>query len=480
MTTRESPPPDRRFLETLWHALGGDPAALDRVTFTGAGGLPAVYPVTDLAVASVAAAGLALAGLMGAGLMGAGLMGAGLTGADTVVADRRLASVWFGYALRPQGWELPPVWDAVAGDYLAADGWIRLHTNAPHHRAAALAVLSVPAERAAVARAVAAWSATALETAVVAAGGCAAAMRDAAAWAAHPQGRAVAAAPLLSLDEAGQGASQGAAEGRARWRPDPARPLAGVKVLDLTRVLAGPTATRFLAGCGAQVLRIDPPDWEEPALAPDMTLGKRCARLNLRDAGDLATFRRLLAQADVLVHGYRPDALAGLGLDADSRRALNPGLVDICLDAYGWTGPWAGRRGFDSLVQMSCGIADAGMRLLGRDRPTPLPVQALDHATGYILAAMALRGLAHRRDTGRGVVGRTSLAATARLLMEGGAGRGDAPPLAPETDADFNPVPERTVWGPARRLRPPVAVAGTPLAWDLPASPLGSAAADWG
>ncbi|MEE3625176.1 CoA transferase [Nitrospirillum sp. BR 11752] len=477
MTTPDTaahPTPDRRFLATLWHALGGDPAALDRVTFIGAGSLPAVYPVTDLAVASVAAAGLALAGLTGAGLTGAGL-----TGADAVVADRRLASAWFGYALRPLGWELPPVWDAVAGDYRAADGSIRLHTNAPHHRAAALSVLSVPAERAAVARAVAAWPATELETAVVAAGGCAAAMRDAAAWAAHPQGRAVAAAPLLSLDEAGQGTGQGG----GAWRPNPARPLAGIRVLDLTRVLAGPTATRFLAGCGAQVLRIDPPDWEEPALAPDMTLGKRCARLNLRAADDLATLRRLLAGADVLVHGYRPDALARLGLDADSRRALNPGLVDICLDAYGWTGPWAGRRGFDSLVQMSCGIAEAGMRLLDRDRPrdrpTPLPVQALDHATGYILAAMALRGLARRRETGRGMVGRTSLAATARLLMEGGAGRLDAPPLAPETDADFNPVVEQTTWGPARRLRPPVAVAGAPLAWDRPASPLGSASAAW-
>ncbi|TWB30807.1 CoA transferase [Nitrospirillum bahiense] len=448
--------PGHHFLKTIWQALGGAADAPDRVRFTGAGSLPSVFAVSDLAVSSVAAAGLALAEL---------------AGADGVVADRRLSSAWFGYALRPQGWDLPPAWDAVAGDYRAADGWIRLHTNAPHHRAAALSVLGVLAERAAVARAVSGWAAGDLEAAVVAAGGCAAEMRSASAWADHPQGRAVAASPLLTLETAGQGARD--------WRPDATRPLAGIRVLDLTRILAGPTATRFLAGCGAQVLRIDPPGWAEPNLEPDMTLGKRCARLDLRRADDVATLKRLLAQADVLVHGYRPDALARLGLDADGRRALNPGLVDVCLDAYGWDGPWAGRRGFDSLVQMSAGIAEAGMRLRGRDKPTPLPVQALDHATGYILAAMALRGLAHRARTGQGTVGRTALASTARLLLDGGAGGTDATPLAPETDADFNPALEQTGWGPARRLAPPVMVAGAPLAWNRPAGPLGSALAIW-
>ncbi|WP_199902497.1 CoA transferase [Azospirillum sp. B4] len=409
--------PDRHFLETLWRALDGAPDAPARVAFTGAGDLPSVFPVSDLAVAAVAVAGLALSELLGAEP----------GKAPAVTADRRLASFWFGWSLRPRGWDLPSPWDAVAGDYAAADGWIRLHTNAPHHRAAALSVLGVAAERAAVARAVAGWRAGELEAAVVAAGGCAAEMRGADAWAAHPQGRAVATTPLLTLDGVGEAAGQGAVPD---WPLDPARPLAGIRVLDLTRVLAGPVATRFLAGYGAQVLRIDPPDWDEPALVAEVTPGKRCARLNLRQATDRAVFERLLAQADVLVHGYRPDALARLGLDAARRRSLNPGLVDICLDAYGWDGPWAGRRGFDSLVQMSCGIAEAGMRLLGRDRPTPLPVQALDHATGYILAAMALRGLALRRRTGQGVQGRTALAATARLLMAGGARATDAPPPA--------------------------------------------------
>ncbi len=146
----------------------------------------------------------------------------------------------------------------------------------------------------------------------------------------------------------------------SRWAPRPGRALAGLRVLDLTRVLAGPVATRFLAGFGADVVRIDPPGWDEPALEPEVTLGKSCARLDLRRDADRATFERLLSGADVLVHGYRPGALDGLGYGAAARQSLAPGLVEVCLDAYGWTGPWAGRRGFDSLVQMSCGIAQAG------------------------------------------------------------------------------------------------------------------------
>ena len=233
---------------------------------------------------------------------------------------------------------------------------------------------------------------------------------------------------------------------------DPARPLAGLRVLDLTRVLAGPVATRFLAGFGAEVLRVDPPDWDEPGVVPDVTLGKRCARLDARTADGHARLCELLAEADVLVHGYRPGALDGLGLTPARRQAIRPGLVDVSLDAYGWTGPWTGRRGFDSLVQMSSGIADAGMRRFGTDKPTPLPVQALDHGTGYILAASVLRGLALRRDTGRGQIARASLARTAALLAASGPGDADGELRGPEA-ADFADDAEQTAWGPMRRLR---------------------------
>jgi crotonobetainyl-CoA:carnitine CoA-transferase CaiB-like acyl-CoA transferase len=205
--------------------------------------------------------------------------------------------MWFGMTVRPQDWTLPPLWDPVAGDYAAADGWIRLHTNAPNHRAIALDVLGAPFEKAAVAAAVARWNADALETAIVERGGAAATMRSIDAWRAHPQGAAVAREPLVSLE-------RHASDTPAAWNVAPERPLDGIRVLDLTRVLAGPVATRFLAGYGADVLRIDPLDWDEASLAPEVTLGKRCARLDLRTRAGVATFEALLAQADVEITAW--------------------------------------------------------------------------------------------------------------------------------------------------------------------------------
>jgi len=379
--------------------------------------------------------------------------------------------MWFGFSLRPDGWKLPAPWDPIAGDYPTRDGWVRLHTNAPHHRDVALAVLGVPPNKDDVTRTVAHWNAVELETAVVMAGGCAAAMHSLAEWRAHAQGQAVAMEPLVSA-RATDGAEPPA------WTVPRARPLTGVRVLDLTRVLAGPVATRFLAGFGADVLRIDPPWWDEAALVPEVTLGKRCAHLDLRTPAGRQQFERLLGAADVLVHGYRPGALDRLGLDAQRRREIRPGLVDVSLDAYGWTGPWSGRRGFDSLVQMSAGIAAAGMEQLQRDRPTPLPVQALDHAAGYLLAAAAVRGLTERLASNRGTQARTSLARVAALLTSrppGPAGE----PLAPEVSADRSPALEHTAWGPAYRLQPPAIVDGAPMTWSQAAGELGRAEATW-
>ena len=450
------------YLQEIWQALRGDPAHLARLAVTARGALPSVFCVTDLATATIGAASLAIAQLA-----------ASRTGSFAAVqVDRRLASFWFRASLRPLGWSMPPAFDEVAGDYQAADGWIRLHTNAPHHRDAAMAALKTPADRKAVERAVAHWDATALETAIVANKGCAAAMRTLAQWSEHPQGRAVAAEPLLH-----QASFSG--DEKPQWPLPAGRPLHGIRVLDLTRILAGPVATRFLAAFGAEVLRIDPYGWEERNTVPEVVLGKRCARLDLKTSEGRQTLEGLLVQADVFVHGYRPNALADLGLDPARRRHLNPGLVDIGLDAYGWTGPWSGRRGFDSLIQMSAGIAEAGMRATGRERPTPLPVQAIDHATGYLLAAAAVRGLSERLQTGRGFEARASLARTAHLLISGGPQPGDCEPLAPKQDDDLCATIEQTGWGPAHRIRPPASIEGLPMWWELPARQLGSSPPAW-
>ncbi|MET1044482.1 MAG: CoA transferase [Microbacteriaceae bacterium] len=444
----------------LSEILGGQPST--EVIITGDGALPSVFSVTELATASVAAAGVAVSELLAAA-----------DGHDRLVTvDRRLASMWFASSLRPQGWEPPPPWDVIAGDYRAADGWIRLHTNAAAHREAALAVLGAPADRDRVSSAVAGWKADDLESAVVAAGGCAATMHSLEQWQSSPPGRSVAAEPLIQWEETGD------ARAARPLRLDPARPLAGVRVLDLTRVLAGPVATRFLALLGADVLRIDPPWWEEPGVVPDVMLGKRSARLDLHEPENRDRILALLAEADVLVHGYRPGALDSLDLGHAVRLNAAPGAIEVSLDAYGWTGPWAGRRGFDSLVQMSAGIADAGMRGFGRDNPTPLPVQALDHAAGYLMAHAAIRALATRHTTGRGSRALLSLARTAHLLTSQGTAQPGSPFRA-EDERDVAPAVEHTSWGPARRLLPPLSIDGVDIRADLPARSLGSDSANW-
>jgi crotonobetainyl-CoA:carnitine CoA-transferase CaiB-like acyl-CoA transferase len=430
------------------------------IPFTSSGALPSAFAVTDLACVSMAVAGQAASELLHQ-----------QTGRlPDLEVDRRLASFWFATSIRPLGWSVPPLWDPIAGDYATRDGWIRLHTNAPHHRAAAESVLGACTDRAAMADKVARWAKSDLEQAVVDAGGCAAEMRTWEQWQVHPQGQAVNAEPLIQF-------ANHPSRSRQPWTGSVARPLAGIKVLDLTRVLAGPIASRFLAGLGADVLRIDPPTWNEPGVVPEVTLGKRCARLDLNDKSDRAVFECLLKDADILLHGYRADALERLGLGMYERRQLNPDLIDVCLNAYGWSGPWQNRRGFDSLVQMSSGIAEAGMRWKQSEKPTPLPAQSLDHATGYLMAASAIRLLAQRLSDGIGGSARLSLARTARLLIEHGAGTSEA--LRAEDEQDQGLMVEQTPWGPAHRLQAPLKITGTPLQWTLPATELGSHPAQW-
>jgi hypothetical protein len=359
-----------------------------------------VYDVLRLASGSVrdaldAAADLAVA-------RGAPAPEIGLTDEDVVAAfesERRL---------RAPGLEGVSGFAELSRFAQTADGWIRTHGNYPHHRDALLRVLG-PDDPLAAARA---WRAVELEDAIVAAGGCAAAVRTAGEWAATPQGE--------SAGQKGQTPLSGQ-KGQtplSAVRPLPALagdalPAAGIHVLDLTRVIAGPVGTRYLGALGADVLRIDPPGIPElPLHVADGVVGKRLIERDLR-ADPLR--EEELDGFDVLVHGYRPGALAKLGLSGDALADRHPHLTVVQLSAWGTRGPWGTRRGFDSLVQAATGIADA---LRGDDgAPGALPVQALDHATGYRIAATALRGLARRaRGEGAGHA-ELALAQTAADLM---------------------------------------------------------------
>lgn len=413
-----------------------------------------IFAVSDLAAYSMLSAALALRQY------------AGLHHTASIKIDKSLAYFWFHQSVEPIGWDMSPVWDDLAGDYPAQNGFVRLHTNAAHHKSAAILALGAKS-RAQIAAIIAKMEAVNVENKLVSANGAASMMMSCDQWAKHPQGLVVASEPLIAkhLSETAVTSPP-----MARKR-NQSRPLTGIKVLDLTRIIAGPVATRFLAAYGADVLRIDPPGWSEGDYIVDLNIGKRCATLDLQTPLGKAKLRELITQADILVHGYRTDALDRIGLGASERRKLNIALIDVALNAYGWQGPWKNRRGFDSLVQMSAGIADFGMRSTGHDQPRPLSVQALDHATGYLMAASAIRGLSYLRDNGYGSSWRLSLAATADFLKNFQYAQ-FAKLTRPIERSDYQIAIEHTDLGPVQRLKWPIKIDDMDQSWDQPATRL--------
>lgn len=355
------------------------------------------------------------------------------------------------------------------------DGWIRTHANYRWHRAALLDVLGVDAEVDLVASAVLERGSAELEEATFAAGGVAAAVRSAAAWDASEQGRSLARSPLVARASSGDAA--------ARSRPVGPLPASGIRVLDLTRVIAGPVCTRFLAACGADVLRLDSPSW--PDLAPgapgDTLLGKRSALVDFASPEGSAELHELLDGADLVVCGYRPGALERFGLGADELAERHPGIVAVYLAAWGHGGPWGERRGFDSVVQAATGIAAAESP--GDGAPGALPCQLLDHGTGYLAAAAALDGLRCQAHDGGTPVRRLSLARTARWLLA----CGEAPESSPEPDVSVGPdldgvatVTLDSARGPITAVPPPGRFGRDPLTWPGRQLGYGQDVAEWG
>lgn len=336
----------------------------------------------------------------------------------------------------------------VSGNYATADGWIRLHTNLQAHLEATLRVLGTAAQRSEVARATAGWTSVDLEEAVIAAGGVAGAMRTLEGWRAHPQAAAVRGLPLVGRrDLAASPRDPGTRAARSPRRLD------GIRVLDLTRVIAGPIAGRFLASYGADVLRVDPPLDDGPVVEIDTSVGKRRTSLDLRDPTDRRAFEALLAEADVLLSAFRPGALDGLGYDPARLQSIRPGLVVGRLSAYGGVGPWHDRRGFDSVVQVVTGIAHT-CSFTSDDGPGALPAQALDHATGYLLAAGVVAGLVHRQRTGNGQQIDVALARTGDWLRSLGMVPGRPGRSPSEQDAaPYLTTRSDTHWGPMRHVR---------------------------
>lgn len=455
-------------LAQLWSALGQPADALSRVTLTGAAALPSSFAVNTLAQSVIAASALAAAQVDTLRTRRQ----------QTVSVDMRHAALEFRSEryFRVDGQLPPEPWDKIAGIYRCGDGrWVRLHTNFPHHRDGVLKLLGCAYDRDAVAAALSQWKAEAFEEAAAQVGMVVAAARTFDEWDRHPQGMAVAGQPLMTIERIGDAPPEPLAA-----HAD-GRPLSGVRVLDVTRVIAGPVCGRTLAAHGADVLLVTAPHLPAiPSLVVDTGRGKRSAQLDLRDAADTAQLRTLLRDADVFVQGYRPGGVATLGFSPEQAAAARPGIVYVSLCAYGYEGPWANRRGFDSLVQTASGFNWAEAEAAGKDKPYPLPAQALDHGTGYLMAAGAMTALARRMTEGGSWHVRVSLAQTGHWLR--GLGRvangfDVADPHYEDVGAYLETTPSG--FGTLTAMRHAGQLSDTPPHWALPAVPLGTHPARW-
>jgi crotonobetainyl-CoA:carnitine CoA-transferase CaiB-like acyl-CoA transferase len=427
--------------------------------------LPTPFRIGETSTAALSAVGLAVSDLWE--------LRTGHRQEVAVDARQATASLRSGHYMQINGAPVSTERNQVMGVYPAKNGrWSYLHCNFPNHRAAALSVLGVPEDREAVRQAVAQWDALELEEAIIAAKGAGGMVRTMAEWAQHPQAAAIASLPVLEVIKIGDSPPQPL--------PDGDRPLSGVRVLDLTRVLAGPTCARTLAEHGADVLKITGPHLPHLGYQEyDTGHGKLSAHLDLRQPKDLETLRGLVREADVFSQGYRPGTLGNRGLSPEELAQLRPGLVYVSLSAFSHVGPWASRRGFDTVVQTVSGITSRQGELFPGAAPGPqfYPVSAIDYLTGYLMAFGAMLGLARRVREGGSWLVRISLAQTGRWLV----GRGQVPEVElKDVPKEFTPA-ELERWsmtsdtpvGQLHHLGPVVRLSETPPHWARPSVPLG-------
>ena len=457
----------KQILTDLWILAGGEAAVLDAVALTGLEPqLPSSFRVAAAAQASIAAAGLAAAQVWKL------RSGEG----QQVAVDMRHAIVECRSEryLRVDDKPPPPAWDAIAGVYKTRDRrFVRLHTNFPHHRDAVCRVLNCKAERDDVQATLMQWDAEAFETTAYEAGGVVAMMRSHEEWSELPQAKALATLPVIEIEKIGEAAP----------RPWPAgdRPLAGLRVLDLSRVIAGPVAGRTLAAHGADVLLVSSADLPAiPWLTIDTGRGKLTTFIDLKRDEGRNRLKELLAQADIFSQGYRPHALAGLGFTPEGAARISPGIIFVSLSAYGHVGPWAERRGFDSLVQTATGFNHAEGQTAGVDGPKELPAQILDHATGYLMAFGAMMAKARQSREGGSWHVRVSLAQTGRWIWN----LGRVPDGLKTEDLKgeaVRPFVEQlpSGFGLLQAVRHAAQLSRTPAFWSRPAMPLGSHPPQW-
>ena len=465
----------RSALAELWHEAQLPEAALARVELDGsATGIRSSFAVGDAAQASLAASALAAAEIRH-------LRG---HGRQDVRVERTHALAectgWFSI-----DGVTPPGWDKISGLYPCGDavgtpGWVRIHANFAHHRDGALRLLGCApgpmTERAAVETALRHWSAEAFETAAAEAGLVVAALRSFEAWDRHPQSAVIADRPVR-IERLDAHADTPAIALSALTAT--ARPLTGLRVLDLTRILAGPVGCRTLAAHGADVLMVNSPNLPNIEAIAELSRGKRSTHLDLRSEDGRESLRELVRGAHVFVQGYRPGGLANFGFDPQTLAGLRPGIVVATLSAYGPSGPWADRRGFDSLVQTATGFNHAEARAANATMPQALPVQILDFASGFLLAFGVQAALMQQQREGGSWHVQVSLAGTARWLRGLGRVPGGFDVPRPERVPRQFLASEPSGFGRLVGVRHAAELAETPPLWRLPSMPPGTHRPEW-
>jgi crotonobetainyl-CoA:carnitine CoA-transferase CaiB-like acyl-CoA transferase len=455
-------------LRTILPVAGWPPEqAAKSVEFTGGADpvLPTPFRIGETSAAALAATGLAASDLWE--------LRTGRRQEVAVDLRQATASLRSGHYLKMENADVSRERNPVMGMYPAKNGrWSYVHANFPNHRAAALSVLGCAEDKEEVKKAVAKWDALELEEAIIAAKGAGGMVRSMAEWAKHPQGMAIASLPVMEIVKIG--------DAPVEKLPPGERPLSGIRVLDLTRVLAGPTCARTLAEHGADVLKITGAHLPNIGYQEfDTGHGKLSAHLDLRQPKDLETLKELVREADVFSQGYRPGTLGGRGLSPEELAALRPGLVYVSLCAFSHIGPWASRRGFDTVVQNVSGITTRQGELFPGAEPGPqfYPVSAIDYLTGYLMAFGAMVALARRAREGGSWLVRISLAQTGHWLVS----RGEVP------EAQLRDIPKEftaaelarwsttsdTPVGRLGHLKPVVQMSATPPHWARPSVPLG-------
>jgi len=365
--------------------------------------------------------------------------------------------------------------DPLSGFYQVSAGrWVFVHCNFPNLRDRNLAVLGVAApKKEDMAAAAAKLEGKALEDAFMTSGGCGAFARTTGEWAQHPQAAAVASLPLVEIVRITNAPPEPLPRGE--------RPLAGVRVLDLTRVLAGPTCARTLAEHGADVLKITAPHLPNSgSVELDTGLGKLSAHLDLRNQQDVETLLTLVRGADVFSQSYRPEALASRGFSPEALAEIRPGIVCVELRAWGREGPWRERRGFDTIVQTATGMALVSG---GGTEPRLMPVSAIDYVSGHLMAYGAMVALARRVREGGSWLVRVSLARTGKFIVDRGlldAGSLEGVPgELPADEIARLTIETQTPLGRLRHLAPVVQMSETRARWTRPPVPLGTHPACW-